>query len=174
MRRKAVDLRPFAIAPFDLVEKPGRLFARKHHADITGRNPRRPRGVKLVTSGKRRALVESVVRSAYAGADQRRRFDDEGAVQSTVSVVGEPPKGHAVLLRLATANDDAATMSTGRRTYAPPQLRQCKLPRRFMPKHCVAKLSLRNVTAAHSPKDLGAVGVLFNRSFEALNIATLR
>jgi len=61
-------------------------------------------------------------------------------------------------------------MGTRRRTYAPPQLRQRKPPRRFLPKRCVVKLSLGNVTAAHSPKDLGAVGVLFNRRFvEALN-----
>ncbi len=45
---------------------------------------------------KRRALVEGAIRSAYAGAEQRRRFGDEDAVQSTVPiVVGEPPKGHA-------------------------------------------------------------------------------
>jgi len=73
------------------------------------------------------------------------------------------------LLPMATA-DDAATMGTRRRTYAPPQLRQRKPPRRFLPKRCVVKLSLGNVTAVHSPKDLGAVGVLFNRRFvEALN-----
>src|SRR6267378_6655672 len=91
-------------------------------------------------------------------------------MQSTVSVVGEPPKGHAALLRLATADDDAATIGTGRRTYALPQLRQRKPPRRFLPKRCVVKLSLRNVTAAHSPKHLGSVRVFFNRSFiEALN-----
>jgi hypothetical protein len=39
-----------------------------------------------------------------------------------------------------------------------------------MPKRCVVKLSLRNVTAAYSPEDVGTIGVLFNRSFiEALN-----
>jgi len=169
MRRKPVDLPPFAIASFDLVEKPGRLFARKHHADITGRNPRRPHGVKFVALRKRRALVEGAIRSAYAGAEQRRRFGDEDAMQSTVSVVGEPPMGHAALLRLATADDDAATIGTGRRIYALPQLRQRKPPR-FLPKRCVVKLSLRNVTAAHSPKHLGSVRVFFNRSFiEALN-----
>jgi len=71
--------------------------------------------------------------------------------------------------KLATA-DDTATMGTRRCIYAPPQLRQCKPPRRFLLKRCVAKLSLGNVTAAHSPKDLGAVRVLFKRSFvEALD-----
>jgi hypothetical protein len=61
-------------------------------------------------------------------------------------------------------------MGTRRRTYAPPQLRQRKPPRRFLPKRWVVKLSLRNVAAAHSPKDLSAVRVLLNRSFiEALN-----
>jgi len=93
---KAVDLPPFAIAPLDSVEKLGRLFARKHHADVPGRNPRRPGGVEFVALGKRRALLESTIRSAIAGAEQRRRFDDEGPVQSTVQiVVGEPPQGHA-------------------------------------------------------------------------------
>src|SRR5258708_5934761 len=93
---KAVDLPPFAIAPLDSVEKSDRLFARKHHADVAGRNPRRPDGVKFVALGKRRALVEGAVRSAHAGAEQRRRFGDEYAVQSTVSIiVGEPPEGHA-------------------------------------------------------------------------------
>ncbi len=51
-----------------------------------------------------------------AGADQRSRFDDDGAVQSTVSVVGEPPKGHAALLHLATA-DDTATAGTTMRPF---------------------------------------------------------
>jgi CheY-like chemotaxis protein len=66
---------------------------------------------------------------------------------------------------------DTATMGTRRRTYAPPQLRQRKPPRRFLPKRWVVKLSLRNAAAAHSPKDLSAVRVLLNRrSFiEALN-----
>ncbi len=73
------------------------------------------------------------------------------------------------LLHVATA-DDTATMGTRRRTYAPPQLRQPKPPRRFLPKRWVVKLSLRNVTASHSPKDLGAVRVFLNSSFiEALN-----
>ena len=67
-------------------------------------------------------------------------------------------------------DDDIATMGTRRRTYAPPQLRQCKPPRRFLLKRCVVKLSLGNVTVAHSPKDLGAIRVLFTRSFvEALD-----
>jgi len=48
---------PFAIAPLDPVEKQGRLFARKHHADITGRNQCRLDGVKFVAFGKRRAFV---------------------------------------------------------------------------------------------------------------------
>src|SRR5260370_34703745 len=88
----------FAIAPLDSVEKSDRLFARKHPAAVAGRNPRRPGGVKFVALGKRRALVEGGIRSAHAGAEQRRRFGDEDAVQSTVPiVVGEPPKGHAVL-----------------------------------------------------------------------------
>jgi hypothetical protein len=88
-------LPPFAIAPLDPVEKPGCLFARKHRADIAGRESRLALCVKFVAFGKRRALVEGVIRSAYACADQRRRFDDEDAVQSTVPVVvGEPPKGH--------------------------------------------------------------------------------
>jgi hypothetical protein len=94
MPRKAVDRPPVAIAPFDPVEKPARLFARKHHADIAGRNPCRPVGVKFVARGKRSALVEGAIRSADAGAEQRRRFGDEDAVQST----GEPPKGHAGLI----------------------------------------------------------------------------
>jgi hypothetical protein len=73
------------------------------------------------------------------------------------------------LLHVATA-DDTATMGTRRRTYAPPQLRQRKPPRRFLPKRWVVKLSFRNVAAAHSPKDLGAVRVFLNSSFiEALN-----
>jgi hypothetical protein len=68
------------------------------------------------------------------------------------------------------AGDDTATMGTRRRTYAPPQLRQFKPPRRFLLKRCVVKLSLGNVMVAHSPKDLGTVRVLFNRGFvETLN-----
>src|SRR5260221_5322193 len=71
------------------------------------------------------------------------------------------------LLHMATA--DEAT-DTRRRTYAPPQLRPCRPPRRLLPKRHVVKLSLGNITAAHSPKDLGAVRVLFNRGFvEALD-----
>ncbi len=54
---KAVDLPPFAIAPLDPVEKLGCLFVRKHHADITRRNQRRPGGVKFVAFDKRRAFV---------------------------------------------------------------------------------------------------------------------
>src|SRR5262249_7401447 len=38
---KAVDLPSFAVAPLDSIKKPGRFFARKHHADVAGRNPRR-------------------------------------------------------------------------------------------------------------------------------------
>jgi hypothetical protein len=62
-------------------------------------------------------------------------------------------------------------MGTGRRTYAPPQLRQRKPPRRFLLNRSVSrKAQPRNVTAAHSPKDLGAARVFFNSSFvEALN-----
>jgi hypothetical protein len=72
------------------------VSARKHHADIAGRNPRRPGGVKFLTLGKRCALVKGAIRSAHAGAEQRRCFDYEDAVQSTVPiVVGEQPKGHA-------------------------------------------------------------------------------
>jgi hypothetical protein len=56
---KAVDLPPFAIAPLDSVEKPDRLFARKHHADVAGRNPRRPDGVKFAALGKRRDACEA-------------------------------------------------------------------------------------------------------------------
>jgi hypothetical protein len=66
--------------------------------------------------------------------------------------------------------DDTATVGTRRRTYAPPQLRQCNPPHRFLLKRCVVELSLGNVTVAHSPKGLGAVRVLFTRSFvEALD-----
>src|SRR5215468_461052 len=88
---------PLILPPFatNSVEKPGRLFERKHHADIAGRNPRRPGGVKFVALGKRHALVKGAIRSAHAGAEQRRCFDDEDAVQSTAPiVVGEQPKGH--------------------------------------------------------------------------------
>jgi hypothetical protein len=61
-------------------------------------------------------------------------------------------------------------MGTRRCIYAPPQLGQCNPPRQCLFKRCVVKLSLGNVTAAHSPKDLGAVRVLFKRSFvEALD-----
>src|ERR1700730_10593907 len=61
-------------------------------------------------------------------------------------------------------------MGTRLRAYAPSQLRQCKPPCRFLLKRCVLKLSFGNVTVAHSPKDLGTVRVLFNRSFvEALD-----
>jgi hypothetical protein len=43
--RKPAELdifNPLILPPFatNSVEKPGRLFARKHHADIAGRNPR--------------------------------------------------------------------------------------------------------------------------------------
>jgi len=77
------------------VEKPGRLFARKHHADITGRNPCRTHRIKFVALHKQQALVKGAIRSAHTGAEQRRCFDYEDAVQSTVPiVVGEQPKGH--------------------------------------------------------------------------------
>jgi hypothetical protein len=98
---------PLILPPFatNCVEKPGRLFARKHHADIAGRNPRRPGGVKFLTLGKRCALVKGAIRSAHAGAEQRRCFDYEDAVQSTVPiVVGEQPKGHAGFI----ARDDGS------------------------------------------------------------------
>jgi hypothetical protein len=87
------------------VEKPRRVFARKHHADIAGRNPRRLGGVKFLALSKRCALVKGAIRSAHAGAEQRRCFDDEDAVQSTVPiVVGQQPKGHAGFI----ARDDGS------------------------------------------------------------------
>ena len=98
---------PLILPPFatNSVEKPGRLFARKHHADIAGRNPRRPGGVKFLALGKRCTLVKGAIRSAHAGAEQRRCFDYEDAVQSTVPiVVGEQPKGHAGFI----ARDDGS------------------------------------------------------------------
>src|SRR5262249_9668534 len=55
-------------------------------------------------------------------------------------------------------------MGTRRRTYAPLQLRQ-RRPRRFLLMRCLVELSLGNVTATHSPKGLGVVRVLCNRSF---------
>jgi hypothetical protein len=70
---------PFAIAPLDSVEKLGRLFARRHHAYVAWRNPRRPDGVKFVALGKRRDFVEDAIRSPHAGAEQRRRFGDDYA-----------------------------------------------------------------------------------------------
>jgi hypothetical protein len=80
-------------------------MARKHHADIAGRNPRRPGGVKFLALGKRCALVKGAIRSVHGGAEQRRCFDYEDAVQSTVPiVVGEQPRGHAGFI----ARDDGS------------------------------------------------------------------
>src|SRR5260370_25700237 len=57
------------------------------------------------------------------------------------------------------------TATVGRRHF-----RQCEPLCQFRRKRCAVKLSLRNVTAAHSPKNLDAVRVFFYRSFvEALD-----
>src|SRR5260370_42122053 len=54
----------------------------------------------------------------------------------------------------------SGTATVGRRHF-----RQCEPLCQFRRKRCAVKLSLGNVTAAHSPKDLGAVRVFFYSSF---------
>jgi hypothetical protein len=88
------NLPSFVIAPLDPVEELSGLFLGKHHADITGRNPCRTLRIKFVALHKQHAFVEGIIRNISAGADQRGRLDDDHAVQSTASVVAEPPKRH--------------------------------------------------------------------------------
>jgi hypothetical protein len=141
----SLSLPPFAIAPFDSVEELSGLFSGKHHADITGWNPRCALLVKFVAVDKRHTIFEGVIRNTNAGADQRGRLDDD-AVQSTVSVVREPPKRHLARVHLGPTE---GTATTGRR---------------------IVKPGFGKVTAAHSPEDLSSVRVLFKRSFiEAFN-----
>lgn len=52
--------------------------------------------IKLMALDKRHAFVKGIIRNTNTGADQRGSLDDYQAVQSTVSVVGEPPKRHPV------------------------------------------------------------------------------